>query len=112
MKGRMLLVLLLTLVVSLSLSFAGVKGDEKAACCQKGTKASMMKDGKECTAQNAKMSEKCTDAEKANCTMTKGTKASMKKASGKTMDCCKDKAKGSEAKSGKTDKTGEGKGTN
>jgi len=100
----MLLVLVLTLVVSLSLCFAGVKGDDKASCCQKGTKASMMKD--------AKSADKCTDAEKAACDMAKGTKASMKKSGGKTMDCCKDKAKASDTKETKTEKSAEGKGTN
>jgi hypothetical protein len=112
MKLKTLLGLVLIVLVSLSFCIAGVKGDDKAACCQKGTKASMTKDAKECTMHSAKMSEKCTDAEKASCEMAKGSKASMKKTSGKAMDCCKDKAKSSEAKAGKNEKAAEGKGTN
>jgi hypothetical protein len=112
MKARMLVVLLLAVMVSLSLGLAN--GDKKSSCCEKGTKASMTKDGKECTMKEAKMSDNCTDADKAHCDMAKATKASMKKVGTKTMDCCKDKTKASEAKNSKStqEKTAEGKGTN
>lgn len=82
-------------------------GDEKSAKhCEAGSK--------ECLMKGAKMSSECTAAEKANCEMAKSGK--MTKASDK-MDCCKGKAKASEAKNAvgksKQDKsTADGKGTN
>lgn len=101
MKPRMLLVLVLMIVVSLSLSFGhDGKCDDKSACCQKGTKASLVSDVKGKDANH--------------CDVAKADKASMKKISGKTMDCCKEKTKASEAKNTKSaqEKTVDAKGTN
>ena len=139
MKRQMFFVLLAITVLSLSLVYG--KGDDKASCCQKATKASLSSTTK---SKNAKMSDctgtnkasccqkgtktslssttkcdeammsTCTDAEKAQCPMMKNGKASLKKTNGKSMDCCKGKAKASQIKNSKAtqDKNADGKGTN
>ena len=134
MKIRMMFVLVVALVLSLSLTYGQTTScDTKTAatksCCMQGAKADkavnlmksshatiMMASDKKitekasmCTRKGASGSVECTDAEKAACPVAK--KASMVKA-GSKMDCCKDKAKMTKAeKKSQTDKT-EAKGTN
>jgi hypothetical protein len=134
MKIRMMFVLLLTLALSLSLTFAQkTSGDSKAttekSCCMQGAKADkavnmtksshatiMLAGDKKlaekasmCTRKGANGSMECTDAEKAACPVAK--KASMMKA-GNKMDCCKDKAKMTKAEKKTQADKAEAKGTN
>jgi hypothetical protein len=99
MRARFLS-LLITVLVVCSFAFASDSGKKSAACCDQkahATKASLVKSGskectadmKECLAKGAKMSKECTDAEKANCPMMKGSKTAMK--TSMKMDCCKGK---------------------
>src|SRR5437867_476930 len=124
MKHLLVIILVLSFVFAVAISFAQTKDDctsstasaKKSSCCMDHAKASLtsvsMKDSKgsavDCSVKAMKASDHCTAAEKAKCDMVK--------ASGK-MDCCKNKAKGAEAKNldtkSKRDKVvAEGKGTN
>ncbi len=139
MKRHLLFVLFVIVAVSFSINFVYGKGDEKAACCQKMTKASLTSTTKsnkattaECTDADkasccqkgtkasmsssakcdmAKMSN-CSAADKASCPMAKNSKASLKKVNGKSTDCCNGKTKTSKATKSTQDKSIEGKGTN
>lgn len=128
MKTRIISLLVLLLVLSLTLAVAQQKKEAcpttaaNPSCCVNGSKASMTKagttdakvmlvsdkkaDGK--TAQGAKKAE-CTEADKAQCDMHKASTASK---NGK-MDCCKDKsAKTAKAEKKSAPEKSEAKGTN
>ncbi len=117
MKIRSMFVLLAVLALSLSVSFAHGKKDSskkaaatKSACCTT-TPAEKISD-KSLPPGHPKVDgmDECTDGDKANCDMSKSGKISMKSSDGKTIDCCKDKAKEANSKSGAKSK--DAKGTN
>jgi|GEM_PF-4748026 len=139
MKRQLLFAFFVIVAVSLSINFVYGKGDDKASCCQKMTKASLTSATKsnktttaECTdADKASCCQKgtkasmsssvkcdmakmanCSAADKASCPMTKNSKASLKKVKGKSADCCTGKTKASEATKSTQDKSTAGKGTN
>lgn len=136
MKIRVMFVLVMALVLSLSLTYAqkaacDTKATAGMSCCKQGVKADKAVNTTESAhatimfasnKKSAKASAECSDAEKAACmASTKCTaaekaacmanKASMTKVNSK-MDCCKDKAKMTKAeKKSQSDKT-DAKGTN
>ncbi|HMD13410.1 MAG TPA: hypothetical protein VKI62_02155, partial [Bacteroidota bacterium] len=127
MKRQLLFVFFVIVAASLSINFVYGKGDDKASCCQKMTKASLTTKSNttttaECTDADkvsccqkgtkasmgssakcdmAKMAT-CSAADKASCPMAKNTKASLKKVNSKSANCCTGKTKASEAKNSKS----------
>ena len=80
--------------------------------CAEGVKSAT---ASHCPMKGVKATAECTEAEKAHCEMMKTGNMSMKTKDGK-VDCCKDKAKASEAKNSSKkssqEKVADAKGTN